>query len=35
MDNNLNILMATMGMEIGGAETHVLELAPRAAAAGL
>lgn len=27
MDNNLNILMATMGMEIGGAETHVLELA--------
>lgn len=26
MRNNLNILMAAMGMEIGGAETHVLEL---------
>ena len=26
MENNLNILMCTMGMEIGGAETHVLEL---------
>lgn len=24
--NNINILMAAMGMEIGGAETHVLEL---------
>ncbi len=26
MNANLNILMATMGMEIGGAETHILEL---------
>lgn len=26
MKNNLNILMVTMGMEIGGAETHILEL---------
>ncbi|MBE7026776.1 MAG: polysaccharide pyruvyl transferase CsaB [Ruminococcaceae bacterium] len=26
MDKQINILMATMGMEIGGAETHVLEL---------
>lgn len=27
MENNLKLLMVTMGMEIGGAETHVLELA--------
>ncbi len=27
MDTNYTILMAVMGMEIGGAETHVLELA--------
>lgn len=26
MEHNLKILMATMGMEIGGAETHILEL---------
>lgn len=34
MNRNLKILMVTMGMEIGGAETHVLELSRKLAKMG-
>ncbi len=34
MNRNLSILMVTMGMEIGGAETHVLELSRKLAKMG-